>query len=244
MARLPRSASGRARRRTLCVRISAGAERALGEGDWRERLARRAQFVALLDGLPVGTIGCRPEGDHVSELVSLWVAPEARGSGVADRLVTAALARRQPADPPTWCCGSQTRTSRPSTSTRDTASDEPGAPSRSTTATRPVGTSSRCVGAVARPWSNAGLGGWERRHREVRADHERVPHGIGFDRRDRRGRRPLLGAQTERSLHHFSIGHPDADRMPTEVIRAQAILKKAAALVNRDPERSSPGWPT
>ena len=42
------------------------------------------------------------------------------------------------------------------------------------------------------------------------------------------------GAQTERSLHHFSIGHPDADRMPTEVIRAQAILKKAAALVNRD----------
>ncbi|MGZ8631099.1 MAG: class II fumarate hydratase [Actinomycetota bacterium] len=41
------------------------------------------------------------------------------------------------------------------------------------------------------------------------------------------------GAQTQRSLHHFSIGHPDADRMPVEVIRAQAILKKAAALVNR-----------
>ena len=42
------------------------------------------------------------------------------------------------------------------------------------------------------------------------------------------------GAQTERSLHHFSIGHPVADRMPAEVIRAQAIQKKAAALVNRD----------
>ena len=41
------------------------------------------------------------------------------------------------------------------------------------------------------------------------------------------------GAQTQRSLHHFSIGHPEADRMPVEVIRAQAILKKAAALVNR-----------
>ncbi len=39
------------------------------------------------------------------------------------------------------------------------------------------------------------------------------------------------GAQTERSLHHFSIGH---DRMPTAVIRGMAILKKAAALVNRD----------
>ncbi len=41
------------------------------------------------------------------------------------------------------------------------------------------------------------------------------------------------GAQTQRSLHHFAIGHPDSDRMPIEVIRAQAILKKAAALVNR-----------
>ncbi len=40
------------------------------------------------------------------------------------------------------------------------------------------------------------------------------------------------GAQTQRSLHHFAIGHPAADRMPIEVIRAQAILKKAAALVN------------
>jgi fumarate hydratase class II len=39
------------------------------------------------------------------------------------------------------------------------------------------------------------------------------------------------GAQTQRSLHHFSIGR---DRMPTAVIRGMAILKKAAALVNRD----------
>ena len=210
-------------------------ERALGDGDWRERLARRAQFVALLDGLPVGTIGCRPEGDHVSELVSLWVAPEARGSGVADRLVTAALARRQPADPPTWCCGSQTRTSRPSTSTRDTASDEPGAPSRSTTATRFVGTSSRCVGAVGSGrgrtpvWEdgNVAIGRFEQIMSEFRTESDSIGEiDVAADR--------YWGAQTERSLHHFSIGHPDADRMPTEVIRAQAILKKAAALVNRD----------
>ena len=40
------------------------------------------------------------------------------------------------------------------------------------------------------------------------------------------------GAQTERSLHHFSIGWPNADRMPMEVVCAQALLKKAAALVN------------
>jgi fumarate hydratase class II len=39
------------------------------------------------------------------------------------------------------------------------------------------------------------------------------------------------GAQTERSLHHFAIGD---DKMPVELIRAFAILKKAAALVNFD----------
>jgi fumarate hydratase class II len=39
------------------------------------------------------------------------------------------------------------------------------------------------------------------------------------------------GAQTERSLHHFAIGD---DRMPAELIKAFAILKKAAALVNQD----------
>ena len=42
------------------------------------------------------------------------------------------------------------------------------------------------------------------------------------------------GAQTERSLHHFAIGDAAADRMPMEVIRAQAILKKAAAIANRE----------
>src|SRR5438105_1679722 len=41
------------------------------------------------------------------------------------------------------------------------------------------------------------------------------------------------GAQTQRSLHHFSIG-TEADRMPVEVVRAFGILKKAAALVNAE----------
>ena len=39
------------------------------------------------------------------------------------------------------------------------------------------------------------------------------------------------GAQTQRSLHHFSVAD---DRMPGAVIRSMAVLKKAAALVNRD----------
>jgi fumarate hydratase class II len=39
------------------------------------------------------------------------------------------------------------------------------------------------------------------------------------------------GAQTQRSLHHFSIGE---DRMPVEIVRAFGILKKACALINMD----------
>jgi fumarate hydratase class II len=42
------------------------------------------------------------------------------------------------------------------------------------------------------------------------------------------------GAQTQRSLHHFSIGE---DRMPLEIVRAFGILKKACALVNLEAER-------
>ena len=37
------------------------------------------------------------------------------------------------------------------------------------------------------------------------------------------------GAQTERSLHHFSIGR---EHFPRPMIRALGILKKAAALTN------------
>src|SRR5580692_239004 len=39
------------------------------------------------------------------------------------------------------------------------------------------------------------------------------------------------GAQTERSLHHFAIGH---ETMPTAVIRAFGVLKFASAQVNND----------
>lgn len=39
------------------------------------------------------------------------------------------------------------------------------------------------------------------------------------------------GAQTQRSLEHFAAGQ---DRMPLEVIKALALVKKAAAITNRD----------
>jgi fumarate hydratase class II len=44
------------------------------------------------------------------------------------------------------------------------------------------------------------------------------------------------GAQTQRSLHHFSIGGP-SERMPVEIIRAFGVLKKACALVNLELEK-------
>ena len=46
------------------------------------------------------------------------------------------------------------------------------------------------------------------------------------------------GAQTQRSLHHFSIG---SDKMPLEVYRAYGLVKKACALVNQELGRL-PGW--
>ena len=46
------------------------------------------------------------------------------------------------------------------------------------------------------------------------------------------------GAQTQRSLQHFSIGN---DRMPAEVYHAFGYVKKAAALVNARDARL-PGW--
>lgn len=47
----------------------------------------------------------------------------------------------------------------------------------------------------------------------------------------------LWGAQTQRSLEHFRIGK---DRMPAELIRAYAVLKKAAARVNEAGHRLDP----
>ena len=41
----------------------------------------------------------------------------------------------------------------------------------------------------------------------------------------------LWGAQTQRSLEHFSIGH---DLIPREMITAYAILKRSAAVANHD----------
>ena len=46
------------------------------------------------------------------------------------------------------------------------------------------------------------------------------------------------GAQTQRSLQHFNIGH---DKMPVEVYHAYGYVKKAAAIVNGRAGRL-PAW--
>ena len=102
---------------------------------------------------------------------------------------------------------------------------------------RPRGRSARMTCAAV-PSRDAG-GFADRRRRAGACDGAR-----GGQVRDRRTRRETdslgevevpaeryWGAQTQRSLHHFSIGD---DRIPKAVIRGMAILKKAAALTNQD----------
>src|SRR5688500_3830984 len=66
-----------------------------GDGDseprWRARLGDvPLNLVALDAGSPIGQAsGTQPDEDGRSELISMWVAPAARGTGVADALVEA-----------------------------------------------------------------------------------------------------------------------------------------------------------
>jgi len=67
-----------------------------GEGDnedrWRARLEGVAHnVVAVLDGRDAGMVSATAPVAGDVELVSMWVAPEARGKGVGDALVTHVL---------------------------------------------------------------------------------------------------------------------------------------------------------
>ncbi len=62
---------------------------------WRDRLtAVPCNVVAALDGQPVGMASGWLPDEGPAELLSMWVAPEARGHGVGDALVDAVVA---------WC---------------------------------------------------------------------------------------------------------------------------------------------
>ncbi|MFM7134439.1 MAG: N-acetyltransferase family protein [Planctomycetota bacterium] len=68
--------------------------RAASEARWRERLGKSgsANFVARSGGAAVGMAsGVPADAIEVAELVSMWVAPEARGRGVGDALVSSVV---------------------------------------------------------------------------------------------------------------------------------------------------------
>jgi RimJ/RimL family protein N-acetyltransferase len=64
------------------------------EARWRQRLTSVPfNVVAFFDGTPAGLVGAtHPDAAGASELISMWVAPHARGKGVADALVAAVIA--------------------------------------------------------------------------------------------------------------------------------------------------------
>jgi ribosomal protein S18 acetylase RimI-like enzyme len=68
-----------------------------GEGDtearWRARLSTVAlNVVADLDGKPAGMVSATaPSQDGTVDLISMWVAPFARGRGVGDSLVAVVI---------------------------------------------------------------------------------------------------------------------------------------------------------
>jgi GNAT superfamily N-acetyltransferase len=50
---------------------------------------RGAFLVAMSDGVPVGCVGLKGSGGEMAEVKRLWVAPSARGFGLARRLMDA-----------------------------------------------------------------------------------------------------------------------------------------------------------
>jgi DNA-binding MarR family transcriptional regulator len=54
---------------------------------------RGAFLVALSDGMPIGCVGVKGSGGPIAEIKRLWIAPSARGLGMAKRLMTAAETR-------------------------------------------------------------------------------------------------------------------------------------------------------
>jgi GNAT superfamily N-acetyltransferase len=68
---------------------TAKAEREQSPEDWDARLRATAFFVAFEGEHPVGLVGGQPDTATDWVLISMWVAPEARGFGLADRLVAA-----------------------------------------------------------------------------------------------------------------------------------------------------------
>jgi len=74
-----------------------GREAGRTEADWRSRISACPWFLAWRGGQPAGLVGMFPEqggaGHPDWHLVSMWVRPDARGTGLAERLVSAVVER-------------------------------------------------------------------------------------------------------------------------------------------------------
>ena len=60
----------------------------LTDDEWKSRLVTSAFFIGEVDGQPAGLVGGHRREGHV-ELISMWVAPEARRGGLGSRLIEA-----------------------------------------------------------------------------------------------------------------------------------------------------------
>lgn len=60
------------------------------EERWRSRLTEvPLTLIAQEAGEAVGVVSAHYDGEHWAELISMWVAPSARGKGTADALISA-----------------------------------------------------------------------------------------------------------------------------------------------------------
>lgn len=66
-------------------------EQEFGEQRWREWIAKSVFFLAWDGTRPVGIVGAFAQDDGGWHVVSMWVAPPARGIGVAARLIAAVI---------------------------------------------------------------------------------------------------------------------------------------------------------
>lgn len=64
-------------------------EQAFDEAEWRKRAARPATFIASRDGVDVGLAGVFFEDATGWSVMSMWIAPAARGTGVVEALIHA-----------------------------------------------------------------------------------------------------------------------------------------------------------
>jgi len=58
---------------------------------WSRQVGEFPTFIAVLDGMDIGVVRASPDIEHpeTAFLLSMWVAPDARGTGVGDELIDA-----------------------------------------------------------------------------------------------------------------------------------------------------------